>query len=224
MSTLTASASDKNPPAQLFYAVRKCDHLMAPAIFLHWEDCCFYVDIKENRGHVDYHPFELITDAIKYVTSQHHNEDRTIVDQKASTNKSPAPAASIKRTAVESYMDSMKPPDAASTKRAAVTAYIDNTKPPAASTKRADVAAYSALMAASAQRTPFGAYIDNTKPPVASAKRTAVAAYIDNTKPPVASAKRTPPFGAYSALMATSVKSPPMSKSARQTGKQSFSC
>jgi hypothetical protein len=134
----------------------------------------------------------LITDAIKYVTSQHHNEDTTIVDRKASTNKSPAPAASIKRTAVEAYMDSMKPP-ATSTKRAAVTAYIDNTKPLAASPKRTDIAAYSALMAASVQRTPFGAYIDNTKPPAASPKR-------------------TPPFGAYSTLMATSVKSPPMSK------------
>lgn len=63
------TASDKKPPAKrLFYAVRKCEALKAPAIFLDWDDCCFYVNIKENDGPVDYQTFDVITDAFKYMT------------------------------------------------------------------------------------------------------------------------------------------------------------
>jgi hypothetical protein len=61
------SEDTKLPAKRQFYAVRKCDSLRAPAIFLHWDDCCFYVDSKENVGPLDYQSFDSMDDAARYV-------------------------------------------------------------------------------------------------------------------------------------------------------------
>jgi hypothetical protein len=62
------SASDKKPAAkQIYYAIRKCDSLRAPAIFLHWDDCSFYVDNDENED-VDFAKFDKVVDAVAYIT------------------------------------------------------------------------------------------------------------------------------------------------------------
>ena len=63
-------ASDTKPPAKrMYYAIRKCDSLKAPAIFLHWDDCSFYVDDEENEVSVEYQSFGLMAEAIKYIES-----------------------------------------------------------------------------------------------------------------------------------------------------------
>ena len=63
------SASDKKPAAkQIYYAIRQCDSLRAPAIFLHWDDCSFYVDNDENEDDVVFAKFDKVVDAVTYIT------------------------------------------------------------------------------------------------------------------------------------------------------------
>ena len=57
---------DKRP----YYVIGKCDALKAPAIFLDWEDCSFYVDQNENDCQVQVQSFDQIMDAIGYLTDQ----------------------------------------------------------------------------------------------------------------------------------------------------------
>ena len=65
------SASDQKPAAkQIYYAIRQCDSLRAPAIFLHWDDCSFYVDNDENEDDVVYAKFDKVVDAVTYITSK----------------------------------------------------------------------------------------------------------------------------------------------------------
>jgi hypothetical protein len=62
-------ASDKKPAAkQIYYAIRQCDSLRAPAIFLHWDDCSFYVDNDENEDDVVFAKFDKVVDAVTYIT------------------------------------------------------------------------------------------------------------------------------------------------------------
>jgi hypothetical protein len=63
------SVSDKKPAAKrIYYAIRQCDSLKAPAIFLDWDDCSFYVDQNENEGVVDFAKFDKVVDAVTYIT------------------------------------------------------------------------------------------------------------------------------------------------------------
>jgi hypothetical protein len=54
-----------------FYAIRKCHALKAPAIFLDWNDCNFYVeqDEHENQDDVEYKTFDVMRNAMEYIHS-----------------------------------------------------------------------------------------------------------------------------------------------------------
>jgi hypothetical protein len=54
-------------PQHAYFALRQCDFLKGPAIFFAWEDCCFYVDQKENEGEVECQGFDMILDAIEWI-------------------------------------------------------------------------------------------------------------------------------------------------------------
>jgi hypothetical protein len=58
---------NKNPAFFSFHAIRKCDSLKAPAIFLDWEDCSFYLDQDENDGKVEYQAFDVVMEALEYI-------------------------------------------------------------------------------------------------------------------------------------------------------------
>jgi hypothetical protein len=77
MNTLASLIEDLNPALDRklaaeprFYAVRKCDALRAPAIFFHWDDCRFYVNVKENDDPVEYESFAMLADAARYLSPQ----------------------------------------------------------------------------------------------------------------------------------------------------------
>jgi hypothetical protein len=62
---------DYQPPdKRLYYVIGRCDALQAPAIFLDWDDCSFYVDQNENDCHVEVQSFDQIMDAVSYLTDQ----------------------------------------------------------------------------------------------------------------------------------------------------------
>ena len=50
-----------------FYAIRQCDGLNAPAIFLNKNDIDFYIDQDENEDHVEYRICDNILDAMEYI-------------------------------------------------------------------------------------------------------------------------------------------------------------
>jgi len=52
-----------------FFAVRKCDGLQAPAIFLSLDDCNFYVDKEENDTPAVFEEFSTLEGATKYIYS-----------------------------------------------------------------------------------------------------------------------------------------------------------
>jgi hypothetical protein len=216
MPTLTADdcepASDKKPPAKRqFYAIRKCDSLKAPAIFLHWDDCCFYVDNEENDGRVDYQTFDVITDAFKYITIQQHEHERevlvVVVDPKASAKKSqggvveakakksPAPA---KRAAVKESLDQKSGllVTAKNRKTPAVATTTTKKKPPATSAKKGTAVAAKIDRTSTAKKS-FGAINTRTRAHTTPAK-----AAPTSTKKSVNSAMAM-------AMATTSVKSPP---------------
>jgi hypothetical protein len=58
------------PDKRLYYVIGRCDALQAPAIFLDWDDCSFYVDQNENDCQVEVQSFDRIMDAINYLTDQ----------------------------------------------------------------------------------------------------------------------------------------------------------
>jgi hypothetical protein len=93
---------DKKKPARnakiRYYAIRKCDSLKAPAIFLSWEDCQFYVQAKENEETPEYEEFESLQGANKYILSTMNNPNpnpSTPSASSTSTKKRSAQAASL---------------------------------------------------------------------------------------------------------------------------------
>jgi hypothetical protein len=81
----------KPAAAPLFFAVRKCDTLKGPAIFLAWDDCSSFVGIDANETHVpEYKSFQVLTDAMAYISN---------------TYSFTSPQASRKRSAQESFME-----------------------------------------------------------------------------------------------------------------------
>jgi hypothetical protein len=75
----------------LFFAVRKCDNLKGPAIFLEWDDCRSFVGKDTNTINVPrYKIFQVLTDAMAYISN---------------TYSSTSPQASRKRSAQESFME-----------------------------------------------------------------------------------------------------------------------
>jgi hypothetical protein len=50
-----------------YYAIRVCNSLKAPAIFLDWGDCSFYIDQEENETYVDYQMFAVMSQAVDYI-------------------------------------------------------------------------------------------------------------------------------------------------------------
>jgi hypothetical protein len=70
--------NDYQPPARrLYYVIGRCDALRAPAIFLDWDDCSFYVDQNENDRQVEMQSFDRITDAVNYLTDQLTRRNQT---------------------------------------------------------------------------------------------------------------------------------------------------
>ena len=55
----------KPPPYQLFYAVRKCDSLKAPAIFFSFDDANVFVELENEE--VEFKEFNVILDAMEYL-------------------------------------------------------------------------------------------------------------------------------------------------------------
>jgi hypothetical protein len=54
------------PAIQVCYAIKQCDALRGPAIFLDWEDCKFYLE-DHNDGPVEYEQFQNISTARAYL-------------------------------------------------------------------------------------------------------------------------------------------------------------
>jgi hypothetical protein len=115
-------ASDRKPAAKpKFYAVRKCDALRAPAIFFHWDDCRFYVNVKENDDPVEYQSFDMLADAARYLSPQPPKKELKTkqVAQKAGAKttvkdvKPPArtetPSTSTRTAAIGNVVDSPSP-------------------------------------------------------------------------------------------------------------------
>jgi hypothetical protein len=51
-----------------YYAIRQCDSLDAPAVFLSWKDCNFYLeDDDTNTGPVEYETFQGMLEAVNYI-------------------------------------------------------------------------------------------------------------------------------------------------------------
>jgi hypothetical protein len=107
-----ASGDTKPAAKQRYHAIRKCDSLKAPSIFLHWDDCSFYVDEEENDVQVEYQSFDLISEAVKYIQrsdeaseatklpatttpKQHHSE--TLGSSKSGTKDRAARVAPVAR-------------------------------------------------------------------------------------------------------------------------------
>jgi hypothetical protein len=87
-----------------FIAIRQCDSLHAPAVFLSWEDCGFYLDLEENEGNVDFQAFDVMLDAMEYILCENNNNNDNKVTKKASP-KRPArqqrqPAAASSKTKI----------------------------------------------------------------------------------------------------------------------------
>jgi hypothetical protein len=82
-----------------FFAVRKCSSLKGPAIFWAREDCNIYVEKgrgRENEKKADYKSFDVIQDAIEYISACSSNPESLLT--KASTGSTtakttPAPPA-----------------------------------------------------------------------------------------------------------------------------------
>lgn len=55
----------KEPACQIFYAVRKCDSLKAPAIFFSFDDANFFVEMENEK--VECKEFNVILDAMEYL-------------------------------------------------------------------------------------------------------------------------------------------------------------
>jgi hypothetical protein len=86
-------ASDTKPPAKrMYYAIRKCDSLKAPAIFLHWDDCSFYVDDDENEVRVEYQSFDQMAEAIKYIESSEESSMNAQSDANHVSDETKIPA------------------------------------------------------------------------------------------------------------------------------------
>jgi hypothetical protein len=60
-------AASTTEPSIKYYAVRKCDSLDAPAVFLSWKDCSFYFD-DESPQEVEYEIFKDLAGAFQYIT------------------------------------------------------------------------------------------------------------------------------------------------------------
>jgi hypothetical protein len=68
LSSIQEKSVEKPSKAQhAYFAVRQCDFLKGPAIFFAWEDCCFYIDQKENEGEVECQGFDMILDAVEWI-------------------------------------------------------------------------------------------------------------------------------------------------------------
>jgi hypothetical protein len=105
INDLDPASSDRKPAAKpQFYAVRKCDALRAPAIFFHWDDCRFYVNVKENDDPVEYKSFDMLADAARYLSPQ-PGKKKEPKKKKAAQGKAgakTAPASTGTATAIDS--------------------------------------------------------------------------------------------------------------------------
>ena len=99
-----------------YYAIRKCDSLKAPAIFLSWDDCQFYVQETENDIETpQYEEFETLQGANNYILSTSTMENSIRMTSATSLHRTSKPST---------------PPLAASTittkKRSALSASLDD--------------------------------------------------------------------------------------------------
>jgi hypothetical protein len=109
------ASSDTKPPARRqYYAVRKCDSLRAPAIFLHWDDCSFYVEHtilslvaneeSKDEAQAEYQSFDQIAEAMEYISSSDSmaGQDDGDVDSSKSLEKTKKPDSTSMEAAVNS--------------------------------------------------------------------------------------------------------------------------
>ena len=66
-TTLKDGASCVNPQQRIFYAIRTCDSLQAPAIFMARDDCRCYIDQNERNDGLQYEVFDNILTAMEYI-------------------------------------------------------------------------------------------------------------------------------------------------------------
>jgi hypothetical protein len=136
-------APDRKPAAKpKFYAIRKCDALRAPAIFFHWDDCRFYVNVKENDDPVEYQSFEMLADAARYLSPQPKTEPKKKkLSQKAAAKtpiKDVKPHSESTRTAAineKSGTATEKPNGSDATNTAPITGVSALKDPPPSSAK-----------------------------------------------------------------------------------------
>lgn len=111
-------ASDRKPAAKpTFYAIRKCDALRAPAIFFHWDDCRFYVNVKENDDPVEYQCFDMLAEAARYLSPQPPKKTQ------------PKKKKAAQKAAAETSAKDVKPPARAETPSASTKTVVDSPSP-----------------------------------------------------------------------------------------------
>jgi hypothetical protein len=79
------------------HAIRKCDYVYGPALFLSWKDCSFYLDDPDkNDSPVEYKEFETLQAAFDYFSNYLEPERKETIARK--------------RTAQEASLDSSASP------------------------------------------------------------------------------------------------------------------
>ena len=90
--------SDSKPKAtQYYYAIRKCDSLQAPAIFMALDDCNLYLDQRENDVTVEAKRFLTMKDAVEYVEGTEETGESSIRKRQAAALLAEPADASNKR-------------------------------------------------------------------------------------------------------------------------------
>jgi hypothetical protein len=70
----SSSIEEPSKSQRVYYAIRTCDSLKAPAVFFSWDDCFFYIDQKETEGKVVHQGFDVILDAVEWIHKTTDNE------------------------------------------------------------------------------------------------------------------------------------------------------